>query len=74
VYKERHGADAVNAGYCYLQPKAARTSDQFCCYIALSVAEGKDLAGLLAVLSLHLTAKSATAVRFCTPAAARGHV
>jgi hypothetical protein len=32
------------------------------------------LAGLLAVLSLYLTAISATAVRFFTPAAARGHV
>jgi hypothetical protein len=71
-------ADALNAVCCYLQ--AENSQDQRAVLLLCRLSCGKKasssaaVAGFLAVLSLYLTAISATAVRFCTPIAGRRHV
>src|SRR5260370_39497763 len=60
--------------YCYLPRTKAKISHSFRCYFAIGDPKGEDSAailGPLAVFSRHLTATSASAVRFCTPAERR---
>jgi hypothetical protein len=56
------------SNYCYLPRTTAKISHCFRCYFAAGDLKGEDFRGdgeKLAVFSLHLTAISASAVRFC---------